>query len=226
MTLTAIDLNYITHRMDMYDIKYLEIYDEINDHIISAVETARADGDQRNIVPVFEELVEKQFPGYWAFNKISKQYEKAYRVKIRMMLWGNMKYYLDWQATLTIIILVTVGFYLPQTKTTSAVFGILLLVVATIPHIYATIKIKKRLNDNGKQSMVKNHIASRSFFLLAVFMLIYNLIGLAGRDLDIHYLNPRYFHPAIYVLLLSFFVIYGLSSMRLCRQELKIGEVN
>ena len=224
MKLSEIDLNYINHRMDTYDIKYQEIYDEIKDHIISAIETARADGDQRNIVYVFDDLMEAHFPGYWAFQKISKQYEKAYRAKIRKTLWANMKDYLNWQTIPLIALSVIIGFYLPHDKRVSLVFVVLLIVTSIVPYFYVLQKSQVIRPNEGKKSMVKNHVVTRAFLLLALINVILNLIGMIGRDYHISYLNPRYFHPVVYVLLLSFFIIYGLCSMRLCRQEIKITD--
>jgi len=53
MKLTIFDLDYINDRLKN-DIKsiYQEPYDEIKDHIITAIEVARENGDQRNIASV------------------------------------------------------------------------------------------------------------------------------------------------------------------------------
>lgn len=224
MTLSTIDQDYINHRIDTYDIKYQEIYDEIKDHITSAIEVARERGDERNIVYVFDELMESHFPGFWAFQKISKQYEKAYRAKLRRTLWSNFSDYLTWQVIGLIILLVIVGFYLPHNKITSLIMMIAMLVIAFVTQIYSIRQSSKIRPNQGKKSMVKNHVARYGFFLLMITNIILNLIGMIGRDYNIVYLNPRYFHPVFYILLLSFFVIYGLSSMRLCQQELKLGK--
>jgi len=224
MKLTTIDLDYINHKMAMYDIKYQEIYDEIKDHMISAVEAARANGDKRNIVPVFDDIMETQFPGFWAFSKISKQYERAYRVKIRKALWANMKYYLNRQTIPLIGLSVILGFYLPLDKRVSLVFMILALIAAFVPYFYVLGKSKIIKTDEGKKSLVKNHIVARAFASMAIINFLLNFIGWIGRDYNIHYLNPRYFHPVFYILLIAFFIIYGLSCVRLSRQELRLAD--
>jgi len=223
MNLTTIDLNYINHRMETYDIKYQEVYDEIKDHVISAVEDIRAKGDDRNIVYVFDDMMSAQFPGYWAFQKISKQYERAYRKKIRKTLWANMKHCLNWQTIPLIALSVIIGFYLPHNKMVSVVFMVLMLIAAIVPYFYVLRKSRIIKPDEGKKSMVKDHVITRAFALLAITQVLLNLIGLIGRDYNITYLNPRYFHPVFYILLISFFFIYGLSCILLCRQELRLN---
>jgi hypothetical protein len=49
MKLTPEELQWINKRMDWYTIKYQEIYDEILDYIITAIEAKRAIGDNRPI---------------------------------------------------------------------------------------------------------------------------------------------------------------------------------
>jgi hypothetical protein len=223
MTLSTIDLNYINERIDAYAIKYQEVYDEIKDHVLSAVEAARANGDQRNIASVFDDLMEAHFPGLWPFEKISKQYEKAFRTKIRKAFWSNIRYYLNWQTIPAFALLIIAGFYLPHNKSLNTVFVIVLLVIAFSTQIYSLI-ISWRLKASQKKiSLVKNHVLIRSMFLMIITNLLVNGVGFAARELNISFLDPKYYHPVIYMMLLCFFIIYGLSSMRLCRQSFKIA---
>ena len=64
MTLTGTELEWINKRMDWYDIKYQEIYDEIADHIITAIEKERQEGDNRTIDIVFQNVTDRDFGGY------------------------------------------------------------------------------------------------------------------------------------------------------------------
>ena len=64
MILTTEELKWINKRMEWYDIKYQEIYDEIFDHIITGIEAARVSGDHRTIDIVFQRVVDNPFGGY------------------------------------------------------------------------------------------------------------------------------------------------------------------
>jgi hypothetical protein len=227
MKLTTRDFDYINHRMDTYDIKYQEIYDEIKDHLIVATETARINGDQRNISDLFEEVVETQFPGYWAFEDISKAYEKAYRVKIRKAIWTNMKYYLDWRGTILVSILLVVSFYLPRTTIAMVILFIMLFFAAYTPALYVYFKSKVLTIKEGKQSLVKNHVTSRASFLMVWSGVWMNLLGNAAKNWEIPslaFLNPMHYPSILLGIILVFFIIYGLSAIRLCKQEFKLAD--
>ena len=222
MKLTAIDLDYINDRLKN-DIKsiYQEPYDEIKDHIITAIEVARENGDQRNIAFVFDELIETHFMGYQTFEKIIKGYPLTYYKKITKLHWANIKYYLNWQAVLLITLFVITGFYLPQNKITFLELIIGLIATAFMPAIYFFYQSKILIikTDKGKSSLVKLSMQSMSTLLIFIGIILNSICQLARI---FHFFNPV-FHPVVYILLLSCFVIYGLSSMRLCRQELKIA---
>lgn len=222
MTLTTIDLDYINDRLKN-DIKsiYQEPYDEIKDHIITAIEVARENGDQRNIAFVFDELIETHFKDYRTFEKIIKEYPLTYYKKITKLHWANIKHYLNWQAVLLITLFVITGFYLPQNKITFFALIIGLIVAAFMPAIYFFYQSKILIikTDKGKSSIVKLSMQKMSTLLITIGILL-NSICQIGRIF--HFFNPV-FHPVVYILLLSCFVIYGLSSMRLCRQEFKIA---
>jgi uncharacterized membrane protein len=223
MTLTDRELDWIHKRMDWYGIKFQEIFDEMADHIISAIEVERAEGDQRTIDIVFDKVTDRDFGGYLGVDKIVKTYEYAYRSKIKKGMLENLKFYLNKPSLIAIVLLNITGFYLPGTKITILVMLIGLLLTASIPVVYAHINSPKIKIDDGKQSIIQSYMKSRALFLLSMINLILCVIGGAARTWDISFLNPAHYHPLVYMLLLSFFIIYGLSIMRLCRQEFKIA---
>ncbi len=54
MILSADELKWIDDRMMIYEIKYREIYNEIADHIITAIEEKRKAGDMGEIKYLFQ----------------------------------------------------------------------------------------------------------------------------------------------------------------------------
>ena len=121
MKLTTEELDWVKKRMDWYDIKFQEIYDEVADHIITGIEAAREDGDQRNIESVFHSVVDNSFGGYLGIDNIVETYKKAFRQKMRHATYASYKFYFNWQTTLLLIILLVAGFFLPTNKATAAV---------------------------------------------------------------------------------------------------------
>src|SRR5471030_760907 len=121
MILTADELEMVNKCMQTYAIKYQEVYDEISDHMITAIEIARKNGDQRAVETVFNEIFTTHFPGNNPMRKIQLKYMFAYHKKSMKMMWANFRYYLNWQTSLSIIILTITGFYLPLTERTNEV---------------------------------------------------------------------------------------------------------
>ncbi|MDP9080643.1 MAG: hypothetical protein M3O71_24730 [Bacteroidota bacterium] len=224
MSLTTRELEWIDKRMDWYGIKFQEIYDELADHIISAIEVERAGGDQRTIDLVFDKVANRDFGGYLGVDCIVKTYEQAYRDKIKKGLFENFKLYLNKLTLMAISLFVIAGFYIPRTKATVITMLIGLLLTAIIPLVYAHRNSPQIKIDDGKQSIVQGYMKSRALLLITFINLILCVIGGVARTWDVAFLNPINYNPAIYMLLFSFFIIYGLSVMRLCRQEFKMAE--
>jgi len=224
MNLSERELDWINKRMDWYGIKYQEIYNEIFDHIVSAIELERAEGDKRTIDIVFDKVTDRDFGGYLGVDKIVKTYQQAYRRKIRKAMFVNFKYYLNGQTMLFVVVFTIIGFYLPHSKATSIVVLIALVLAAYVPVTYAYINSPEIKTDDGKQSIVKSYVKTRSFFLVLVIINILNVFSFSANEWHIAFLSPKNFHPVIYMLLFSFFIIYGLSIIKLCKQEFKIAE--
>jgi hypothetical protein len=224
MSLSTRELEWINKRMDWYGVKFQEIYDELTDHIISAIEVERAAGDHHTIDIVFDKVTDRDFGGYIGIDKIAKTYENAYRSKIKKDLFENLKFYLNKPILTVIALLIVAGFYLPRTKVTITTIFIGLLLTAIIPLVYAHRNYPRIKIDDGKQSIIQSYMKSRALLLMTLINLILWVIGGAARTWNITFLNPVNYHPVIYMLLFSFFIIYGLSIMRLCRQEFKMAE--
>ena len=222
MKLSNDEIAWIDKRMGSYAIIYQEIYDEITDHIITGIETARANGDNRDIEMIFDGVIATHFPGKKAIEKIQFKYVMAYDRKIRKTMLANMLYYFNIRAALATLVMIGIGFYLPVGKVTALIFWLLLIIIAAIPQVYVIRKLPKTKRDKKKMSLVRTFISSRARNLLLISNFIFIIIGFLARREHISFLDPANYHPAVFMLILSFFIIYSQSSMRLCRQELKL----
>jgi len=222
MALTANELEWISKRMDWYDIKYQEIYNEISDHILTAIENVRREGDQRPIDIVFQGVVDNHFGGYMGIEEIVKTTEKAYRGKIEKTIRANYSYYTNRQKAILLFLLTVIGFYLPYNKTTAIIMTIGLLLIAIVPVIYAYVQSRTIKTDKGKRSMVKSHVIGRAFLLIIFFNGIVNTANFIARELNWTFMRPI-FPPVVYMIFYFLFIIYGLSIVQLCKQEFKIA---
>jgi hypothetical protein len=59
---------------------------------------------------------------------------------------------------------------------------------------------------------------------MIIFNLLFNGIAVIGREWQpASFLNPAHYPPVVFMLLFCFFIIYGLSCIRLVKQEFKIA---
>jgi len=225
MKLSLTDIAYIDTRLDEHGLKYQEIYDEIRDHVLVAMSAARESGDKREIESVYKDMVEAQFPGYYPFERIAVAYEKAYRKKVKKMVWVNVQYYLKPLNAVIIALAIAAGYYLPENTITYALLLAVFLIAAISPFIYARIKTAKIKIDDGKQSIVKVHITSLSTFWLYLYL------GITGVNFFLHNgvlqtAKMGYRPPTANLFMIAFAIVYGLSVARLCRQEIKCAAIN
>ena len=110
MKLNYWELDSIHTRMKSYDIKYQEIYNELFDHIVTAIEQKRAEGDTRSIEKMYTEVIDVQFGGYYGVEMVAKSHEAGYKKKVRKLIWGNFRSYLNYQSLLFTAILTGISF--------------------------------------------------------------------------------------------------------------------
>lgn len=222
MKLTAEELQWIDKRMDWYTIKYQEIYDEIFDHIVTAIEEKRTNGDNRSINVVFQDVVDSNFNGYLGIEKIVSSHKKAFQQKLKSALRANYRHYSSWQTSslMTGLIIVS-GCYLPSNKITIGIMLICLFIGALIPVIYTIISSRKIKVARGKGSIIKGFVLMHSNILIFIFYWITQSIRW-GRDSAPVLLKGILFSPIIYMVLFYLFAIHGLSVIKLCKQEFKI----
>lgn len=221
MKLDYWDLDYIHTRMKNYDIKYQEIYNELFDHIVTTIEEKKAEGDTRSIEKMYTEVVDKQFGGYAGVEKVAKSHEDGYKKKVRKLIWGNFRNYLNYQSLLFTAALIGISFTLPHTKLAVIILTVMVFIVTIHSSAYAYIKLKRIKPSKGKTSLVYSHTITQANLPM---MLLYTLIWLPQLPTifnDNYKFTLAHFHPAILAFELALVIIYDLSCMRLCQQELK-----
>ena len=223
MKLAAEEIAYVTEKLNTYNIKYQEVFDELKDHLITAIENLREQGDQRPVELLFNEVVETQFPGYWPFEDIAQQYRMAYQRKIGKAMWADYKSYFNPKTMPLIVLLLALSFYLPQSKPVTSVMMVLLLIVSAAPLVYVYRKRRTIKTDKGKHSLVKAYVTNSSNYAIILFNLLFNAVRMAAMEWKtVSFLNPIHYSPVICMLLLVFAFIYCLTSVRLSRHEFKI----
>lgn len=224
MILTLEETTWVCERLNRHDIKYQEVYDELKDHLLTSIENLRMGGDHRPIEQLYQEVVKTQFPGWWPFEDIVKQYQQSYSRKISKALWRNVWHYVNWQTVPAMLIAVVAGFYLPDTKVTIASMMVALLSVSILPQVYIYRAGRSIRTEKGKESLVKNYVNRQANFLIIIINIMFNLVATLSREWKpASFLNPTHYPPILCMGLLCFFIVYGLGCMRLSRQEFKLA---
>jgi len=222
MKLSYWEMDYIHGRMKNYDIKFQEIYNELFDHIVTAIEERRAAGDTNSLERMYEDVAKKQFGSYSGIEKIAKSYEAGYREKVRKMILANFRYYINFRSLVFIIALMCIGFSLPHTNLITGIFFIAIFAAAAYSSLYAYIKLRAIKPKGGKMSLVYSYTGGQANFPL-IFLNALLWVPQLPNIFSDHYKFKltNIYYPVALALMLAFMIIYSLSCIRLCKQELK-----
>jgi len=222
MKLDYWEMDHIHKRMAMYDIKFQEIYNELFDHIVSSIEEKRAAGDTDSLDNMYNDVVKLQFGGYLGIEKIAKSHEDGYKRRVKKMIWANFKYFINLRSLVLIIALMCIGFSLPHTNLITGIFFIAIFAAAAYSSLYVYIKLRAIKPKGGKLSLIYSHTITQANFPLIFLNSLLWLPQLPNIFSD-HYKFKliNVYYPVVLALMLAFMIIYNLSCIRLCRQELK-----
>jgi len=220
--LTYWELDYVHTRLKSHDIKFQEIYNELFDHIVTAIEAKKAVGDNNKIEMLYNDVLNTQFGGYNGIEEVAKSHEKGYKTKVKKLIWANYKYYINVWSLLAISIVVVLCSRLPNDKLVKDSMIVLLTASIAYPLFYVFFKLNKIKPANGKQSLVYSHILRQAYLpVLILNMVVYlpKIPFMFMNDFDFSVL--KYLNPPIMALFIVLLAIYDLSCIRLCKQELK-----
>ncbi len=210
MSLTPDELTWINGRMKTYQLKYGDIYNEILDHIISAIEKERGAGNGNNIECLFQHVVDGQFGGYDGIVKLAVKQEHLYTRQIQNLWWQSLRYYITWPMIGFTTVVLLISFRLPDFQLIKWLLlaGCLLLTGSSV--IYACFYLKGRLlqSDENRQPFLRRHLikkVSTSFWLLNWLLCF----------LPAYAIN--YLPPIIFTAVLMMYIFLNLAAIRFCR---------
>lgn len=222
MPLTTAELKWVTDCINIYKIPYQEVYDEVLDHILSAIEQAREAGNVMPIERLFQNVVDDHFNGYIGIDEIVKAEEKSYRNKVTRIFWRNFRSVLDWKAMLFIVISMLISHFLPAKILVTKLLLVPILIMAFVPLIYVYRQTRIIKVSKGKRSLIRTNIIANCYLPFTLFQLYINIpncIDDINDNKTMH--NFILNHPEIAALILSLTLVYSISSIYLCREELQ-----
>jgi hypothetical protein len=220
MILSADELQWVKERMKIYDIKYQEIYDEILDHIITAIEERRIAGNSKEIAVVFQNVVDEHFNGYVGIEVLAVNEEKLYRKNIRCLFYQRLKKFFNWQTLIVTLILIAASYMMPNIKQIHVVFMIGIIILAFAPVVYAYKALAGKVKTiKGKRSLLKTHIVSQAavpIMILQPFFYLPNFFDQLNGNKDFHTFNHT--KPVLLMLIFILVMITSISYVQSCKE--------
>ncbi|MFA6247408.1 MAG: hypothetical protein WC615_10735 [Mucilaginibacter sp.] len=223
MILSPAELQWVTERMKIYDIKYQESYFEILDHVLTAIETKRDKGDARDISVVFQDVVDTDFGGYSGIEALAVKQENIFNKYVGGAFKTIFRGYLNWGVLAFTIVASGLAYTLPNNKVIHSVFFIAIFLLAFSPLMYAFVLISRKVTSvKGKKSLLKGRLISQTYLpgMLLNGIIYLPVLFQGGDDTNGFKMMQHWPLPALMVILI-FFAVLNLSSITLCNQVLK-----
>ncbi|WP_214071567.1 hypothetical protein [Mucilaginibacter sp. dw_454] len=225
MRLSTEEIIWIKERMQIYVIKYQEIYDEILDHILTAIEERRSAGDERAIDILFQNVVDDDFSGYVGIESLAEEEEKLYHKKIRKIFYDNLKEQFNWKTLLIAVVLLAIAFQLPNVRLVNRIFASAIFLMAITPILVVFLSLYGKIGTmKGKHSLIKKYLMAQMMVPMTLFNSVIYLpmivTELMGEDDNFKII--KHLPPVVMMTILVFFMMinssYIQSSRRLIAQ--------
>lgn len=219
MILTTTELDWINDQMKTCKIRYQEIYDEIFDHILTAVEEKRKAGDDRTIQLVFQQVIDTHFGGYTGVERLAVEQVKIYCAKVKKLRIQSFKHYLSWPVLAFIVIAIGLSLKIPNNKLIADVLKIVCTILAISPCVYAMTVLSGKLKTiKGKKSILESQVIAQAVWLMLFYnsfvnMPQYFIPGNKGSHWSLFNHLPT---PAL-ILVLIIFAWANLATIRFCK---------
>jgi len=228
MILSPHELQWVTERMKIYDIKYQESYFEILDHILTAIETKRDNGDTRKISVLFQDVVDTDFGGYSGIEALAVKQENIFNKYVGGAFKTIFRGYLNWGLLAFTIVASGLAYTLPNNKVMHSVFFIAIFLLAFSPLMYAFVLISRKGKAvKGKKSILKGRLISQTYLPgMLLNGVIYLPVFFQGGDDTNGFKMMQHWPLPVLMVILIFFAVLNLSSIALCNQVLKKSSIS
>ena len=218
MTLSAEELKWIDERMKTYQIKHGEIYHEILDHIISAIEQKRGAGNKSNIETLFQQVVDGHFGGKKGMEDLVVKQEDIYKQSIQKRWIQSFRHYLTWPMLGFTMMALFLSLKLPDVRQVKELLLIGCMLLAGSPGVYAYFSLRGRVlkSIEGKQQFLRVH-------LIAMICTPSGLFGILTLNSPWSFID--YLSPIVFVAVIILFALVNLATIHFCRQFKVINPV-
>ena len=183
--MTSFEKKWIAKRLQIYKIKYAEIYDEVYDHMLSACEAKRQQGDVRPILSLFQETMDQDLGSHRGLERMTEtRVEELNTVLKRRLRDGYRSFLSGGRLGIALAVWAAATFLLAQTQLMLKYSMFVVLILSVFPLLYmAVFGMKNRylrtIRSRRKTSLVNNLM----FGLLSWPLILMNgVIGLLNTS--------------------------------------------
>ena len=219
MKLNAQEISWINTQLKTFKIPYRELYEEIYDHILSAIELKKNQGDEREVSDLLVEVIVDDFNGYDGIKMIARERSR----RMQAAIWQRLTFTLKQNAKITIIysaiILILIVFLPFQIRLINYVLGSICFSLIFLPYLYLIYfnGFKNVFTDRSVKLRTMVVFASYTMYMFNVlFCVIFNLI----RMFNDHF-KAMDCNPLILGMLLVCMMAYTINFIYLYNHEFK-----
>lgn len=183
--LTNFEKRWISKRLEIYRIKYAEIYDEVYDHLLSACESKRQAGDTRPILSLFQETMDLDLGSHRGLQEMTENRTKELNGFLRRRFREEFRSFLSGRRLWIALAVWAVSFFiLNQIQLPPRQGLVVMMCLSILPLIYMGIygmqkRFFRTIRSRRKGSLVNNLM----FSLLSLPLLLMNgIIGLFNMN--------------------------------------------
>ena len=244
MKLTTEQLDLISKEIITGGIKYQDLYEELLDHYITAIEDRMENGETFGAAfgDIHKGFVNYKRPartwdhyGVWkdhnspeyGLGKLQAEYEETLKGEIKKRHWQIMRNYFRWPTIVTSLLIGALTFqftYLFPLKISFGFFGFLsfapflFLLPGTFQHTLGYFKKKRKFINSLKWTAIGAQ-ASFSLSLFNCFVFIPRVVGV-----ELKAFSPQ-IQAATIATLICFYLAYSLSFYQLYRERFKVKTI-
>lgn len=204
-----------------HNTKYRETFNEVYDHVLTAIEELSTEVNPNAMA---SKIIKDEFGDWDGIKATEEQRLKIIRKDILHKLWAYVK---DWFSLpliiLTILAAVSVYYFaghVPRKALFLVVFGIAMMPLPFWMKIAPRNRFSKKYKPSIKEG-IAGHVAT---FGISILNCLLFLPGLILNNDNYHFFKEL--HIALITPIAVLYLVYGMSSVKVLKEDLKIGVVS
>jgi hypothetical protein len=220
MKLSADELSWISLQLKKYRTVFPEFYAEVYDHIISAIELKKDEGDDRSVEVIYRQIIEGDFNGYKSIQKNAVQHFFTSPKGLWDVFMAIMRRNRNINLPFGLVVVFIICFLPLQRKLLNEIMAGISLVLAIFPIIYCNYLLGFKTLFSNKEIKITT---TRTFagYAIHMFNLLYIIIFSGIRLFVDKDFKPFNCHPIVAAVLMMFVLAYDICFVQFYNQEFK-----